>query len=316
MPPEEKPSEEQIKSALRDILGEDRGAIIESAKLLSYARSTTQELAAMLASEHRPENRQGILYALSWHANLGTWNLMVAILANPNEDPKVRGQAAEGLAYMFDYLRPESDEFRAGTLALLDALRDPSPEIRYCAVHALGATAFPPLIPAISQMLADKIPAPGWIGTVADEAGRALEHLQGKYRHRMQCSDPQPEPTDFQKLEHLEQQILAGTVTVPREEIHALVRRVGLKTNFDSEIIEAALVDLEKTKAFVALIRKKFKRSSRRYGEALIEADRLATEGKLEEARQLMEALASSEEIPFFAELARDSLSNLIETNR
>ncbi len=123
------------------------------------------------------EVRQGILYALSWHADLGTWDLMVRILADPQETPKVRGQAAEGLSYMFYKVPPGSREFEASVAALLEALKDPSPEVRYCAVHALGSTRHRPLIPVLEEMLLDKTPVPGWMGTVGDEAGRALEFM-------------------------------------------------------------------------------------------------------------------------------------------
>lgn len=177
-------SQEQRQSALAEILGPDRGLMVEAAKRLSSDPSTTSRLLELLATESRLENRHAILYALTWHANLGTWALMVRIFADRGEDPKVRGQAAEALSYMFARWRTDSGEFESGVRALLDALKDPSPEVRYCAVHALGATGHPPLIPKLTEMLEDETPVDGWVGTVGDEARRALEWLEGMHTMR------------------------------------------------------------------------------------------------------------------------------------
>lgn len=172
-------SREAREAALVDIRGQDLTRIVQAAKLLSSDPSTTSRLVPLLETEQRMEVRQGILYALSWHGDLGTWDLMVRILADTRETPRVRGQAAEGLSYMFHEVTPGSPEFEAAVAVLREALKDPSPEVRYCAVNTLGATRHPPLIPVIEAMLEDKTPVEGWVGTVADEAARALEFMDG-----------------------------------------------------------------------------------------------------------------------------------------
>lgn len=177
-------SPEQRDAALHALVGADPGAVVEAALLLSEDASTTSQLVQLLETQSRPEVRQGILYALCWHGQPGLWDLMVEVLSNPREDPKVRGQAAEGLSYLFSYLTTDSREFTSGVNALLEALNDSSVEVRYCAVHALGATGHPPLIPVLERMREDPTPAPGWIGTVADEARRALEFLEGAHSMR------------------------------------------------------------------------------------------------------------------------------------
>jgi len=177
-------SEAERESALNDIVGRDEEVIARAANILSADRSTTSRLLALLGGEIRPNNRVAILYALTWHADLATWGLMVRILADPREDPKVRGQAAEGLSYMFAYTRSDSQEFENAVKALVDALKDPSPEVRYCAVNALGSTGHTPLIPVLQEMLADQTPVKGWAGTVGDEAARALERLEGAHLMR------------------------------------------------------------------------------------------------------------------------------------
>ncbi|WP_157758564.1 hypothetical protein [Cystobacter fuscus] len=95
-------TEEQREAALRDIRGPDPVAIVEAAKLLSADSSTTARLLELLASEERVEVRQGILYALTWHGDVSLWDLMIRILSDQKEHPKVRGQAAECISYMFD----------------------------------------------------------------------------------------------------------------------------------------------------------------------------------------------------------------------
>jgi hypothetical protein len=102
---------------------------------------------------------------------------MIRIFADPRETPAVRGQAAEGLAYMFHKVQAGSPRFEAGVRALLDGLKDASAEVRYCAVHALGATRQHRFIPILEVMLEDKTPVPGWVGSVADEAARAIESI-------------------------------------------------------------------------------------------------------------------------------------------
>lgn len=171
-------SPEQREAALRDIMGADRSAMVEAARLLESDKSTTPRLLELLETERRVDTRQAILYTLSWHADLGTWDLMVRILSDPGEAPRVRGQAAEGLAYSFSQVSPGSREFESGVRALIDALKDPEPEVRYCSLFALGATKHPPLIPVLKEMLADLTPVPGWVGTVAHSAAGAIEGIE------------------------------------------------------------------------------------------------------------------------------------------
>ncbi|EPX57645.1 PBS lyase HEAT repeat-like domain protein [Cystobacter fuscus DSM 2262] len=140
-------TEEQREAALRDIRGSDPEAIIEAAKLLSADSSTTARLLELLASEERVEVRQGILYALTWHGDVSLWDLMIRILSDQKEHPKIRGQAAECISYLFEKIETDSKEFKAAVDALQEALKDDSPEVRYCATNALGSTKHLPIIP-------------------------------------------------------------------------------------------------------------------------------------------------------------------------
>lgn len=107
-------TEEQREAALRDIRGPELGVIVKAAKLLSADSSTTTRLLELLASEERVEVRHGILYALSWHGDISLWDLMIRILADQKEHPKVRGQAAECISYCPTWTRSprQGDEER------------------------------------------------------------------------------------------------------------------------------------------------------------------------------------------------------------
>ena len=178
------PTPEERDAALKDILGDDRTAMVKASNLLCYDKSTTFTLLRFLEAETRVETRHAILYALTWHGHLAQWDLMVGLLKNVQEPPLIRGQAAEYLAYNFLKVRTDSVEFKVAVDALLEALKDPSPEMRYCAVHALGNTGHPPLLPALREMLQDTTPAPGWVGTVSSQASESMEWLESMHEQR------------------------------------------------------------------------------------------------------------------------------------
>lgn len=170
--------------ALRDIRSSNGPLIIEAAKTLSKDCSTTQMLVKLLDEEVRPENRQGILYALAWHGDVTIWDRMVRTFSDIREDPRVRGQAMEAIAYMFLEEEPGSQAFEAASAALVVATRDPSPEVRYCAANTIGASGHLPLVPVLEALLTDHTEVPGWVGTVANEAARSLEWIVGMSKQR------------------------------------------------------------------------------------------------------------------------------------
>ncbi|WNG31656.1 HEAT repeat domain-containing protein [Cystobacter fuscus] len=189
---------------MRDIRGLERGVIVEAAKLLSADSSTTARLLELLPGEERVEVRHGILYALSWHGDVSLWDLMIR-----KEHPKVRGQAAECISYLFGKVETDSKEFEAAVDALQKALKDDSPEVRYCAANALGATRHLPLIPVLQGMLRDQTPVEGWMGSVGDEASRAIEWIKGG---NSQIPDDMPvgrEPADV--LDDIRAEVHAGS---------------------------------------------------------------------------------------------------------
>ncbi|WP_239989418.1 HEAT repeat domain-containing protein [Corallococcus macrosporus] len=158
-------------------MGSDRATIDPAAKLLSGDPTTTDRLIPLLDTVSSADARQGILYALSWHGDLRAWELMVRILANPQEDPVVRGQAAEGIAYMFSQVRPGTARFESAAKALLSALKDPSLEVRFGAIFALGESNHLPFVPVLEALVNDQTPVPGWGETIGEKAAAAIESL-------------------------------------------------------------------------------------------------------------------------------------------
>lgn len=170
-------SAEERERALLDVMSEDRAKVVPAAKLLSEDASTTDEALRLLTVARHPDNRQGLLYALAWHGDLKAWNVAVEILGDDREHPTVRGQAAEVLAYAFMSVVPGGPDFTLAVPVLAEATKSPEPEVRYCAANTLGASGEPSLRPLLEALLNDQTPVPSWIGTVGDEAARALEGL-------------------------------------------------------------------------------------------------------------------------------------------
>lgn len=170
--------------ALLDVVSDDAARVVAAAKRLSELPDTNASLRRLLENERRLVNRHGILYALTWHALPSDWELMIHLVADESEHPKVRGQAAEALSYAFYQHEPDSAPFEAAVRALVEATRSLEPEVRYCAANALGATGHLPLVPVLESLLNDGARPPGWLGSVADEAQRALEWLIDASRRR------------------------------------------------------------------------------------------------------------------------------------
>jgi HEAT repeat protein len=152
--------------------------MVEAAKRLATDPSLASTLLRLLRVEKRIEARQAILFALSWQDDLRTWHPLIRILANSDESPKVRAQAAEGLAYKFFRKRKGSKGFKAAVEALVAALKDPSPEVRYFAVFALGASLDRAVVPVLRRMTRDRENPTGFMGTVGEEAEEAIERIQ------------------------------------------------------------------------------------------------------------------------------------------
>jgi hypothetical protein len=73
---------------------------------------------------------------------------------------------------------------------LLAALKDPSPEVRCCALFALRSTAHLPLLPALEGMLSDDTVVERWCSTVAKMAAEQIQWLRETHERRAQRRTP------------------------------------------------------------------------------------------------------------------------------
>jgi len=103
--------------------------------------------------------------------------VLVASVSDRTEDPRVRGQAAETLGYITRDRRTR--QYREVAHALIDALADASPIVRFWAAFALGSMRARQAVPALRHLATtDQEVCPGW-WRVGDEAGDAVISIEG-----------------------------------------------------------------------------------------------------------------------------------------
>ena len=102
---------EERSDAWARLQSSDKSVIVKAAHDFSGDYETTTLLRELLRTELRPDNRQGILYALAWHGDISLWSVFLEVVSNKAEAPQVRGQAAEGVAYLFLDIDPSLPDF-------------------------------------------------------------------------------------------------------------------------------------------------------------------------------------------------------------
>ncbi|WP_257452775.1 HEAT repeat domain-containing protein [Archangium lipolyticum] len=170
--------QEARHAALDALSGGDQRAIVDAARLLSSGRGMAVPLLRKLKTEPRAVNRQAILYAISWQDDIRAWWPLLKVLADVDEAPAVRGQAAEGIGYLFWRKSRSKRGYLIAKDVLLWALNDPSPEVRYYAIFALGASRDHSVIAALQGMTKDSGRSNAIVGTVGEEARRAIAWIQ------------------------------------------------------------------------------------------------------------------------------------------
>jgi HEAT repeat protein len=136
-------------------------------------------LSVALLEDEATEVRAFAAYSLGYLSSQDTVEPLLIALKNQNEDPGVRGHAAEGLAHK---------ENAQIVPALIGALRDNSAEVRFWAAFALGQRGDPRALPELEQLVAtDKAVVPGW-WAVSKEAADAIEIIQSS-QSKMRRSD-------------------------------------------------------------------------------------------------------------------------------
>lgn len=166
------------------LCGVDPVARVEAAKRVAGDSSMFVELRDLLGAESRPEVRHAIAYALSWQKDARVWPILVRLLSDPSEAPTVRGQAAEGIAYHLHRRRRRSAPYRRAMAALVRALNDAAPEVRYYCAFALGESGDRRALRHLAARRRDRARSPAFTGTVGDEVGAALQRIRASRKRR------------------------------------------------------------------------------------------------------------------------------------
>ncbi len=142
----------------------------EATKALSKLGRGAALFRRLLLDGQAVQVRKAAAYALGCLQDQQATADLCRVLNSASEEPAVRGQAAEALGYLRD---------RSAFTSLIEAASDPSPEVRYWVAFALGQLGDRRAEPVLDQLSqGDSAQVEGW-GTVAEEAGRALEELRG-----------------------------------------------------------------------------------------------------------------------------------------
>lgn len=151
---------------------EIRQAAAISLGLLGSKR-VTKSLMSLLSEEKDSEIRESIVYALGFIGDKRAVDAVINVLGDRDEAARVRGQAAEVLAYLRD---------RQAVEPLLVTLEEESVEIRFWAVFALGELGDRRALPRLERLAAsDECVLPGW-WAINIEAASAIEAIKSSDR--------------------------------------------------------------------------------------------------------------------------------------
>ena len=152
-----------------------RSQAMNGLDLLGRASSATALIAVLRADPvAHVRGHAAIVLGTCAPASEEALELLLAILGDATEPPHIRGSAAEALHRYADV--------RAAN-ALVSALEDPEPEVRYYTAFALAARNDAAALPALERAAAIEqavLPAP--LGPVRDEILASIEHI--RYRQR------------------------------------------------------------------------------------------------------------------------------------
>lgn len=164
--------------ALAEIQDADHIVRVEAAKVLASDAAAFAPLRDLLRTATRPEVRLAIVYALTWQWDMRSWAIFVKLLSDLNDNPAVRAQAAEGLAYKFHRKRRGTLGYQSAIEKLVGALTDASPDVRYYAAFALGVSGERKVIAALRKATKDRATSKNFVGPVGDEAMRAVNKIE------------------------------------------------------------------------------------------------------------------------------------------
>jgi HEAT repeat protein len=119
------------------------------------------------------ERRLAAAYTLGFLNDRRAAKPLIHVISNRRISPRLRGQAAEALGYLFTF---RTDRLAFSTL--LKQLEDPSPEVRLWSVFAIGQMGARKAISALTKISQeDKANLPGW-WSIAKEAKAAIRQIR------------------------------------------------------------------------------------------------------------------------------------------
>lgn len=136
-------------------------------------RRTADVLAVLLSAPGDPHLRFWAAYALSARGDERALKPLIGRLNDEGEDARVRGLAAEALASV-----AHKDEDDHAFRALLEALGEPAPEVRFWAAFALGAVGDARALPALEQIATRDHSTVFGHRSVGQEAAEAIEGIR------------------------------------------------------------------------------------------------------------------------------------------
>ena len=133
-----------------------------------------------MRGRHTPFVSETAVYALPLLGRRRFTRDFVACLSDQGQHEAIRGQAAEALGSLYDRTHADGRDQRSVESALLDALADASPTVRFWCCYALGCLRSPRAKePLRSLRENDHRLVPGW-WYVHEEAANALEWIDGR----------------------------------------------------------------------------------------------------------------------------------------
>lgn len=152
-----------------------RNEALQSLGMLPSKRAVIPLIDVMLSPEEDPWARRLAAQSLGWLDEAEGRDALFRVVKDQTVPPEVRGDAAEALSYFRD---------TRSVPILLDQLRDPSPDVRFWAVFALGQLAEPDVLPELERIAAsDDAVLPQW-WSIRKEALDAIRSIKARAEWR------------------------------------------------------------------------------------------------------------------------------------
>jgi HEAT repeat protein len=136
------------------------------------SKKALSPLLNILRQNENFEKRQAAVYALGALPDTTAIQALMETLIDKNENAKVRGQAAETLAFI-------GKGWPQVISSLLSVLQDEEVEVRFWSLYTLGQLGSLEIIPPIEKLIDDETILSDW-GSVSSEASSAIEQIKSR----------------------------------------------------------------------------------------------------------------------------------------